>query len=698
MARYGVFVGVDRYENGIVNLNCSCSDAKALSGYFRKNGFEVTCLCDKDAHCGKIIETVRGIREKFRQGDLFVFYFAGHGVEYHNAHYLIGPTGYPGEHLLGIGSVTVSALLSESSSEGVNRLFILDCCRSNLIGARNLNYACPESRDLALEVCIEEDAQGLPPLIINSCSTGEQAFELDHHGVFTQAMLDILQAPQNPVTNFTSFQIQLNQRIRALIHAGQEQNISLMGNTVLWDTIPLFPNWGAQVPPPLPEGNNFSSATSVSALQEKTWDKTFKIAVLSILLAILGCVVYYVYDRSENFHNPAVLPPSPAVQPQTPVYITVAEKLYRHKAEQGNAEAQYQLGRCYHKGIKGVNKNYFEAVKWYQKAAKQEFAKAQTSLGYCYFNGQGVEKDVFKAVELFKKAAKQEFAKAQYNLGHCFFNGQGVEKDVYKAAELYQKAAKQEDAAAQNSLGYCYRYGIGVKKDVSKAVELFKKAAKQEFAAAQYKLGYCYEYGIGVKKDVSKAVELYQKAEKQEFAEAQYKLGNCYFNGQGVKKDVYKAVELYQKAEKQEFAKAQYKLGLCYEYGVGVKKDVYKAVELYQKAAKQEFAEAQYELGYCYGYGIGVKKDVSKAVELFKKAAKQEFAVAQTNLGICYEYGIGVNKNIDEAVKWYRKAAAQNHAQAVQRLKLLGRYGPDSTDEKRLRFHAAALLCFFQIR
>ena len=57
-------------------------------------------------------------------------------------------------------------------------------------------------------------------------------------------------------------------------------------------------------------------------------------------------------------------------------------------AEQGNADAQYNLGWMYTNG-KGVPKNYKTAVKWYKLAAEQGNASAQYNLGGMYSKGQG---------------------------------------------------------------------------------------------------------------------------------------------------------------------------------------------------------------------------------------------------------------------------------------------------------------------
>ena len=51
----------------------------------------------------------------------------------------------------------------------------------------------------------------------------------------------------------------------------------------------------------------------------------------------------------------------------------------RKSAEQGNAQAQYNLGVCYAKG-NGVTKDYAEAVKWFRKAAVQGHQNAKKVL------------------------------------------------------------------------------------------------------------------------------------------------------------------------------------------------------------------------------------------------------------------------------------------------------------------------------
>jgi hypothetical protein len=65
-------------------------------------------------------------------------------------------------------------------------------------------------------------------------------------------------------------------------------------------------------------------------------------------------------------------------------------------AEQGNAEAQNNLGVMYHEG-QGVPQDYSESARWYQSAANQGFAGAQFNLGLMYSAGQGVPMDNVQA-------------------------------------------------------------------------------------------------------------------------------------------------------------------------------------------------------------------------------------------------------------------------------------------------------------
>jgi TPR repeat protein len=73
-----------------------------------------------------------------------------------------------------------------------------------------------------------------------------------------------------------------------------------------------------------------------------------------------------------------------------------ALRVFQPLAEQGNAEAQLNLGLMYAFG-KGVPRNYSFAEKWYGKAAEQGNGVAQFNLGRMYEEGQGVPQNYSEA-------------------------------------------------------------------------------------------------------------------------------------------------------------------------------------------------------------------------------------------------------------------------------------------------------------
>ena len=79
---------------------------------------------------------------------------------------------------------------------------------------------------------------------------------------------------------------------------------------------------------------------------------------------------------------------------------------WRPLAEQGNANAQYNLGFMYINGL-GIPQDYAEAAKWFRKAAEQGYAGAQYNLGLMYGNGEGVPLDYAKAHMWFNLAASR---------------------------------------------------------------------------------------------------------------------------------------------------------------------------------------------------------------------------------------------------------------------------------------------------
>jgi uncharacterized protein len=98
-----------------------------------------------------------------------------------------------------------------------------------------------------------------------------------------------------------------------------------------------------------------------------------------------------------------------------------------------------------------MSKDYADAFNLYKKAADQGDANAQFNLGVMYFEGKGVPQNYVEAFNLFKKAAAQGNSYAQYNLGVGYSKGRGVPINYKKAYVWYILAsAKGHEKAKHN--------------------------------------------------------------------------------------------------------------------------------------------------------------------------------------------------------------------------------------------------------
>ena len=91
-----------------------------------------------------------------------------------------------------------------------------------------------------------------------------------------------------------------------------------------------------------------------------------------------------------------------------------ALNLIRFSANNGFAEAQYQLGYYYSKG-EIVNQDYQAALEWYNKSASQNYGPAANNIAFVYAYGKGVEQSQRKALEWLDKAKRYGYVNAERN-------------------------------------------------------------------------------------------------------------------------------------------------------------------------------------------------------------------------------------------------------------------------------------------
>jgi hypothetical protein len=119
-------------------------------------------------------------------------------------------------------------------------------------------------------------------------------------------------------------------------------------------------------------------------------------------------------------------------------------QLYQPKANQGYADAQFNLALLYKLGA-GIPQDLKQAVYWYTKAAEQGHINAQYNLGSLYLDGDGQEvpQDLKQAVYWLTKAAEQGHVNAQYSLGRMYEYDDEPPQDYKQAFFWYTKAAEQ---------------------------------------------------------------------------------------------------------------------------------------------------------------------------------------------------------------------------------------------------------------
>ena len=122
--------------------------------------------------------------------------------------------------------------------------------------------------------------------------------------------------------------------------------------------------------------------------------------------------------------------------------------LLREQAAAGDPWAQLNLGAAYDNGLQGLPADAVQAVRWYRAAAEQGLAEAQFNLAHCLATGHGTARDYVTARTWMRRAALQGVADAQFLLGVMLDQGMGGDKDADIARDWLQQAAGQGHAQA----------------------------------------------------------------------------------------------------------------------------------------------------------------------------------------------------------------------------------------------------------
>ncbi|ATC65776.1 hypothetical protein CMV30_18495 [Nibricoccus aquaticus] len=194
-------IGVNTYRNPKYNLNYAVPDATAVRDLVQKNAtgiftkVNVTTFFNDKATRSAILESFTTIAQQSGPRDVFVFYFAGHGVMSSDAkpEFFLAPYEltqlYGADEQLRAKAISSAELLAASAKISAQKqLFLLDACQS--AGALQTVAMRGASEEKAVAQLAR--ASGTHWITASGSEQFATEFEKLGHGTFTYALLEAL--------------------------------------------------------------------------------------------------------------------------------------------------------------------------------------------------------------------------------------------------------------------------------------------------------------------------------------------------------------------------------------------------------------------------------------------------------------------------------------------------------------------------
>lgn len=363
-----------------------------------------------------------------------------------------------------------------------------------------------------------------------------------------------------------------------------------------------------------------------------------------------------------------------------------AKRWYRKAAEQNYARARRRLESLGDKSAGPVSESV--ALKWYQDLADQGEPDAQYNLGFIYETGFSVPKDDGKAAHWYEEAGEKKNIPAQLRLGLLYLAGAGVKQSEIQAAKWLQAAGKQGNKLASsindqllsgssdlliNKVELAERIRSASAKDEKKAIAILteavtaartkmvdEKAARDTLLVKRKGIQSALEQDssieFGLDAEGRRTLSWYQRSAERGLASAQFQLGKYYETGQQTPSDTKEAMRWYRSAAEQGYADAQYYLGMLYYYGIGIDREKVLAKSLMEASASQGHASAKRMLSRVSDDTLPDPE--SMAVWWLMRSGQSQDGLALRHLGSLYELGRGVSADTNEARKHYQASSS----------------------------------------
>lgn len=201
---YILAVGINAYTNPRYSLNYAVNDANGFVDALKAGASSIfssistTIINDAQATRAGILTAIEQIKSKIKPEDVFVFYYAGHGVmsggsSTDNSDFYLVPADvtrmYEADDMLKAKGISAKEIAEFSKNiKAQKQLFVLDACQS---GGAMQSLA---SRGAAEEKSIAQLARSTGTYFIAASGTEQFATEVKElgHGVFTYSIIEAL--------------------------------------------------------------------------------------------------------------------------------------------------------------------------------------------------------------------------------------------------------------------------------------------------------------------------------------------------------------------------------------------------------------------------------------------------------------------------------------------------------------------------
>ena len=409
-------------------------------------------------------------------------------------------------------------------------------------------------------------------------------------------------------------------------------------------------------------------------------------------------------------------------EPEPPALDDVEEAALRARADGGDAQAGYILGRVL---LRREHSRAPEALAALLRAAEAGHVAAAFQAGTLLYHGWGVPQDVPRALALLETAARAESADAARFLALAYDGlGENVPKDPEVAMRWWNEAARLGDRHACWFVGQLLLEEDTTPAGRARGLELLVHAAEHGFPRACGYLGWLEAQNLlphdsdleevafpllrlgavrgdydaarflakslrrlGGRARLEEAVYWLHEASRRDAAAARM-LGQFHGIGLGVPRNAATAAAWLAFAAEEGDLEAAEMLARHFLDGSGVPRDPLIAIHLAERSAGAGHAPAARLLGLIYEDGLVVPRDDARAADWFGRAAELGDEYSMYGLALMLFDGRGVEPDLARAVEWLERSLEGDDVGGGYLLALLLLRGegtaPDPTRARRL--------------